>query len=307
MIYINDPEGFRLENSVVCIGNFDGVHRGHIKLIEETVSIANSHNLKSVVFSFYPHPRAVLGQEGIKFIITSKEKAYLLNKFELGYFIEYPFERGFANLAPEQFFARFLIDMLGCKALVVGEGYKFGKDKSGDLNILKKLVKEHNVFLSVQPNLYLGSEKISSSEIRKWILNSEFDKAEEALGSPYFIKSEVVLGKQIGRRLNFPTANLIADGEKLIPGDGIYATKTNINGRLYTSVTNIGKNPTLNSGSRTIETYVFDFDNIIYGKEIIVYFYKKVREEIKFSSIGHLKKQISNDVLEVKKFFFKGI
>ncbi len=303
MVYINDANFIDIKNSVVCVGNFDGLHKGHQKLIEETIILAKNENLKSLVFSFYPHPRKILNSETIKFIITSEEKRYLLTSLGLDYFIEYPFEKSFSELSPEEFFERFLLKMLNCKILVVGEGYLFGKNKSGNIEILKMLCAKHNVKLIIKSHLNLGYEKISSSNLRKWILSSEFEKAEEAMGRPYFIKEKVVMGKQIGRKLNFPTANIIADEEKLLPNDGIYATRTLYSGKLYKSVTNIGENPTLNGDKRTIETYIFDFDENIYDKEIVVYFYRKLRDEMKFINIEQLKKQILNDVLNAQKYF----
>lgn len=304
MIYIKILKNLNLNNTVVSLGNFDGFHIGHQKLINTAIKEAKNHSLKSVIFSFYPHPRQVLYNEIVPLILTPNEKNYLLEKTEIDYYVEYPFTKDFSKLNPCDFFEKVLVDGLGCKKIVIGEGYRFGKKQEGNQTLLKQLCDLNNIELIVLKHINAKEqEKVSSSKIRELILDNQFLIAEKYLSRPYFIKGEVVSGKQIGHKICFPTANLIPDKNKLVPSNGIFITDVLYKKNIYKSVTNIGTNPTVNGQTKTIETYIFDFEQNIYHEDILVNFYKKIRDEIKFDSLEQLKTQIAKDVLKAKEFF----
>jgi len=302
MKYINN-ENFNLKNTVVSIGIFDGIHQGHQKLILQNKKSAIENNLSSVALTFSPHPRTVIFDENIPSILTSLEKRRIFSEFSLDYFIEYPFNMEFSKLNPDDFFDTIIIKKLGCKIIVVGEGYRFGAKQRGDIKYLKKLCDNAGIILETAAHVNDGDVKISSSSIRKLIAKSDFETAERYLTRPYFITGVVLKGKQLGNTIGFPTANLILPQNKLLPTNGVFATKVIIDGKEYIGATNVGNNPTVDGKFITVETFVINFNEEIYDKEIKVLFNKKIREEMKFPSLDELKKQINNDVSDIKTYF----
>ena len=284
------------EPSVLTIGNFDGVHAGHRMLISKTKEIALCDSLQSVVFSFSPHPFEVIGEPGFKRILTEREKRAVIETLSPDVLVEYPFTPGFSRIGPLEFVRYIIVERCHAKKLVIGEGCRFGRGKSGDAALLRRLGEEYGFEVIIIPPLSFGGKKISSSEIRRMILEKEFTQAENLLHSHYFVSGTVLRGKKNGRKLGFPTANLKPPENKLLPPDGVYATRIFVEGMAHDGITNIGKKPTFNAGERTIETYIFDFDKTIYGEHIRLEFFEFMREEIKFGSAGELVGQLNRDV-----------
>lgn len=289
--------------TVVTIGNFDGIHIGHKKLITTTKKYAIEEVLKSVVITFSPHPLEIIKNTSPFFYIFSEEEKDIeMKKENIDYFIKYPFTKEFSNIEPQDF-VDMLIENLNCKILIVGEDYCFGKNRAGNVDILKKIGEEKGIKVIKISNIIIDGERVSSSIIRDCLLNRNIKKANLLLNKPYYVFGKVVEGNRLGRTIGFPTANIIPPRNKLLPPDGVYITKTRYGNKVYDSITNIGKNPTVNNVDRTIETYIFDFNENIYNKDIEVDFYDWVRSVKKFSGIDELKGQIAKDINVANNFF----
>ncbi|MDE6182568.1 MAG: riboflavin biosynthesis protein RibF [Eubacteriales bacterium] len=299
-------EDFNLQeekDSAITIGNFDGLHLGHKKLIKATKKIALEKGLNSIVFSFNPHPLQVLRKnEEFLYILSQKEKKRELLKEDIDIFLNYPFDSYFAQISPEGFID-ILCDKLKCKALIVGEDYCFGANRVGNVNTLISIGKQKGIDVIKIPNIIVDGERVSSSAIRKCLLNKKIKKANLLLNRPYSIIGTVVEGNKLGRTIGFPTANILPQKDKFLLPDAVYITKTKYEDKIYDSITNIGKNPTINNSERIIETYIFNFKKDIYGKEIEILFYDSIRDVKKFSGINELKEQISKDIAVAIKFF----
>lgn len=295
--------GFR---TAVAIGKFDSLHLGHRELILKMLRRGERDNLKTVVFSFYPSPAEVLGYEKYPYILTSSEKkdVLLAPPFTgIDFFVEYPFNRAFSQIPPEDFLTDILCGKINCKLLVMGEGYRFGKNQTGTMDTIKALEDFLDIETVTIPKVLYDGEPISSSRIRGLIASNDFSQAQLLMGRPYFINGHVEMGKRLGRRLGFPTANIKIPNSKFIPGDGVYVTGTLINGKTYPSVSNIGANPTLEETVRKCETYIFDFDEQIYDQYITINFYSFIRGEERFDSIEALKKRIEEDTLTARRWW----
>ncbi len=300
MIHIKNGNIKQNDNTAIMLGNFDGLHLGHQMLANSLLCYAKENNFKSVCFSFFPHPKAFFAKDIFYTIQTSSEKSYLLEQFGIDIFIEYPFDQNLSQMQPEYFVSEILKKQLNCKAIFVGEGYKFGNSQKGDNQILQKLGEKYGIKIVIIPHVYAGEDKVSSSTVRNLIMQNNFLEAEKLMSRPYFVMGTVAEGKQFGRTIGFPTVNVIPEGYKLLPQNGVYVTKTHYNGRIFNSITNVGINPTVAICKKRVETYIYDFSEIIYGKEIVVYFYKWLRNETKFDTFEQLKEQIKQDVLNGK-------
>ncbi len=291
------------QETVVTIGNFDGLHIGHKKLITTTKKYALNNNLKSVVITFNPHPLEVIkNTKPFYYIFSEEEKTLEIEKENIDFFIKYPFNKDFASITPNEFID-ILINKLNCKILVVGEDYCFGKNRTGNIETLQNIGREKNIKVIKIPNIIINGERASSTLIREAINNRNIKKANLILNKPYYILGKVVEGNKLGRTIGFPTANIIPPKNKLLPPDGVYITKTQVGKNIYDSITNIGTNPTVNNLHRTIETFIFDFNENLYNKIIQVYFYDYIRGVKKFNNIQELKAQISKDINIASNFF----
>lgn len=303
MEVFNDDKIWIKNYTAITLGNFDGIHLGHQKLINTVKQYSKTNNLTSVVFSFYPHPCPVINQNSNFYTIFSPyEKKYLLEKIGIDILIQYPFTKEFANMEAEVF-AHLLFEKLKCKVLVIGEEYKFGKNRTGTYEMLKFFGNKFEAEIIKVPSVNNENFKVSSTTIRKYIAERNIIDANELLDKPYFIIGEVISGNKLGRTIGFPTVNIIASKDKLLPPDGVYLTKTSFRGKIFKSITNIGKNPTVEGKTRTIETYIFDFNEDIYGVEICICFYDCIREEYKFKNVNELKKQIEADKKKAIQMF----
>jgi len=303
MLYKSALDQF--QNTAVTIGNFDGLHRGHQELIHRLKKHAESMGLLSLVFSFAPHPVSVFSGKPFYTILSKEEKIKLLNELKVDIFLEYPFDKEFARIEPDDFMGM-LIERLKCRALIIGEDYHFGKNRAGTPVYMKETGEKRGLKVDIVSHIYddlgEGSERISSTRIRDCISQGMVKEAGFMLGRPYFVMGQVSSGKRLGRTIGFPTVNLIPPPFKLMPLSGVYFTKILYNGQLMPGITNVGSNPTVGGAHCTVESYIFDFNSEIYGEEIVVYFYEKIRDEIKFSSVEELKKQITNDIQSAGKF-----
>ena len=290
MIILNKIQKINYK-TVITVGDFDGVHVGHKKLIKKTKDIAKNIGAKSLVFTFVPNTKQILFDRALKNILTFRERRFALKKFDIDFLVECLFDSEFAKIDSNTFFDM-LIENFNCVKLVVGENFKFGSDKA---NLLKK---DYMNMIITENQIMFYDQKISSSYIRRLIADKKIEQANIFLSERYFVMSEVVHGQK--RNIGFPTINFIIDKDKLLPPDGVYQTKTLIHKKIYLSVTNIGCNPTFASDSSTIETHILDYNKNIYGETAIVFFEKFLRDEIKFDSLNNLKKQIQKDIAFIK-------
>jgi riboflavin kinase / FMN adenylyltransferase len=303
-IYHHINEFKAVKNAVVTIGTFDGVHIGHRKIISRIKELADASGGETVILTFFPHPRMILHpeDESIKLINTINEKAELLEKLGVNHLIITPFSRDFSNQSPEDYIRDILVNQIGTKKIVIGYDHRFGKDRQGGLNDLLQLAPEYNYEVIEIPEQDIHDVAISSTQIRNALLASKIDLANEFLGYPFFITGKVTRGDQIGRQIGYPTANMVIEEKyKLIPGDGIFAVKVEVDKALYNGMAYIGTRPTINGVRRNIEVNIFDFDKEIYYKQIRMEFHHFIRGDMKFSGLDELKAQIAQDKIDVLK------
>ncbi len=295
IIIENYCEEIRKTNNYIALGSFDGLHRGHFSLIKKAVEISQEKNGKSMVFTFKNHPRSVLDkQRSTKLLMKNSKKAEVLEKNHIDILCFKEFDLEFMRYIPEEFI-KFLVEKYNAKGIIAGFNYRFGYKNLGDVNLLKRLSQKYNYELYImKPYVYEGSA-ISSTRIRNALLEGEIFKANDMLGTSYSISGKVVHGRKIGRTINFPTANLDIDNEIIIPKVGVYYTHVLVNNKVYKGITNIGDNPTVNGNKITIETYILNFNEIIYDMEIEVRFIEKIRNITKFNSLDDLKNQLEKD------------
>ena len=291
--------------SYVALGSFDGLHSGHLSLVNKIIELANENKGRSIVYTFKNHPRTLIkGATPPKLLMDNESKEEILEALgvDLIYFEE--FNEEYMKLTPDGFI-KYLCEKFKVKGIVVGFNYRFGYKNIGNIEMLKELSTKYGYELYVMEPCNYENEVISSTRIRNELLNGNVDKAMKMLNRPYIIKGKVVHGKKLGRTIGFPTANLDYSKEALIPRKGVYYTNVQWQGKIYKGITSVGNNPTVNGDKLTIETYILDFNNDLYGHNIKVYFIKKIRDEKKFNSIDDLVIQLKKDkdyALE-EKFF----
>ncbi len=295
-----DLKQFNANKPVVTIGTFDGVHLGHQKVILRLQEFAKQHSGETVIFTFHTHPRLVTApnETNLRLLTTLDEKIKLFEKFGIGHLIIYPFDKSFSELSYSDFVEKILVDMIGTHCLVVGHDHKFGKNREGGFDYLQNCAKKYGFEIERLDPLLVNEDNVSSTKIRNALQEGKIDRANQYLGYEFTLHGHVVFGKQLGRKLGFPTANIEAsDKNKIIPGYGVYAVKAEFNGTRYKGMLNIGTRPTFNNNAdnRSIEVNIFDFEEDIYGKEITLKFIGKIREEQKFENIGMLVNQLRKD------------
>ncbi len=302
-IYHNISELGKIKNAVVTVGTFDGIHRGHQKLISETCRLAIAVGGQSVVITFDPHPRQVVQpSSGVKTINTLDEKIEVFSKMCIKHLLVIPFTLEFAKTSSEDFLRKYIVEPFELKFIVIGYDHHFGKDRKGKLDFLKRMGKKYGFEVDQVPMQAFKDVVLSSSKVRSIIQRGQMEKASEFLGYHYFISGTVVKGNQIGRTLGFPTANIKLDNpDKLIPAYGVYAVLVNSRGKMYQGMGNIGIRPTLDEHKLTIEVNIFDFDMDIYGEKITIYYLKHTREEKKFRDLELLHRGLIIDKVKVKK------
>jgi riboflavin kinase/FMN adenylyltransferase len=295
-----DLNDFNVRKPVVTIGTFDGVHLGHQKVISQLKNFASQHDGETVIFTFHTHPRLVTspGETNLRLLTTLNEKIALLEKYGIDHLIIYTFNREFSQLTYNEFVEKILVNKLKTHCLVIGYDHKFGKNREGGFEYLKQCAEKHQFFIERLDALEVEEESVSSTKIRNALQAGEIEKANQFLGYEFTLHGTVVQGKQLGRTMGFPTANIEAsDKNKIIPGYGVYAVKVSVNGGKYNGMLNIGTRPTFNNNAdnRSIEVNIFDFDEDVYGKAVTLEFLGKIRDEQKFEGISELARQLARD------------
>ncbi len=288
----------------VTIGTFDGVHIGHQKIIEKLVNQAKKENKKSVLLTFFPHPRMVLQKESsIKLLNTIQERSELLRKTGLDYLIIHPFSLEFSRLKALDFVRDVLVNQLNTSKLIIGYDHHFGKNREGNIEQLTEYSHMYDFSVEEIPAQDIDSVAVSSTKIRRALDAGDLKTANNYLGYSYLLKGKVTTGKKIGSTLGFPTANLhLKEAYKLIPKKGVYVVKSKIDKREVFGMTNIGNRPTLDGDYQTIETYFFDFSGNLYEKEIGIELLHFLREEQKFESVEKLVDQLKSDEKTSREF-----
>ena len=296
----SDLSLFKAKRPVVTIGTFDGVHLGHHKVLDTLKNIARQNGGESVVFTFYPHPRQVLSPEehNLRLLTTLDEKVERIRMAGVDHLIVYPFTKAFSTLSYAEFVRQVLVDQIHTSSLVVGYDHRFGKNREGGFEYLQDCGRKYGFHVIKLDVLLMDEVNISSTRIRNYLESGEVSKANEYLGYRYELHGRVVEGRQLGRTIGFPTANIeSSDVNKLIPGYGVYAVEADIEGRCYPGMLNIGTRPTFyqNADQRSIEVHLFDFNESLYGKEITIIFHVKIRDEKKFPDKDALIEQLHKD------------
>ena len=284
-------------DAVVTIGTFDGVHTGHQKIINQLKEEAARINGESVLITFDPHPRKVLDpSKPLKLITTLEEKIELLKKQAIDHVVIVPFSKEFSSLSAEAYITDFLVNKFLPHTVIIGYDHKFGHDRMGDYHLMETFSEKLKFELKEIPEHIVDSIIVSSTQIRRAITIGDMHIANDLLGYDFFFQGKIIEGNKLGRKLGFPTANLhIKEADKLIPGNGVYAVTTTLNGQHYEGMMNIGIRPTLADGLFMIEVNLFDFDKEVYGSELRVHVKRFMRPELKFSGLDALKDQIEKD------------
>ena len=290
---------------VLSLGMFDGVHFGHISIINLLKSVAQENNLETAILTFWPHPRKVFNpNDEIKLLNTLNEKLNLLENANLDVVFLKSFDENFRNLTGEEFIRQILVQKLNVKHIIIGHDHVFGKNKSGNFELLQKLSKELDFVVQQLDAVKEGEFNISSTKIRNCLANGNIIGANKMLGYHYSVSGKVIDGKKLGRTIGYPTANIEVDELKLLPKKGAYIVEVFVKNKFYKGMLSIGTNPTVNGDKLTVEVYILDFNKDIYGEEITVKFRDFLHEEIKFESLEKLIERLDEDKRLTKEFEF---
>lgn len=302
MEYISGTK-FKFQNSAVTLGKFDGLHLGHMQLIDLIISY-KKQGLTAIMFSFLLHPSNLFSEKEFELIYTEEEKIARLKRTGMDVLISYPFTEATRLMEPEEFIRDILVGQLDAKVIVVGNDFRFGIDRRGDVELLKNLENTYGYKVIACEKSKWRHEIISSSSIRQALKDGNMEKVNAMLGHAYSIRGEVVHGRKLGRTIGMPTTNLIPASNKLLPPCGVYSSKSRINGIYYPGVTNIGYKPTVGEDEQLgVETYIFDYSNDLYGKTIEVELHTYLRPELKFGSLEELIQRMKEDILEARMEF----
>lgn len=287
--------------SAVTIGNFDGVHKGHQEIIKHLTDKANQLSLHSVLVSFSPTPEQFFGRNHA-LLSNFREKHQLLSQTNLDENLLIRFNQSFSKLSAEAFVEKILVQSLNVRYCLIGDDFRFGKNRQGDYALLKKLSDKHNFIVENVNSIKSGEVRISSSSIRSTLANGDFKKACHFLGREYFIAGRIVHGDKKGRTIGFPTIN-IPIKRKISPVQGVFAVIASVKNAQYFGVCNVGKRPTVGGDKTRLEVFLFDFNQDVYGETAKIVFKYRIRDEKKFDSFDMLKNQINEDVLKAKNYF----
>ncbi|WP_285269364.1 bifunctional riboflavin kinase/FAD synthetase [Kaistella rhinocerotis] len=306
MNIIKNLHGYTAQKPLaLSIGMFDGVHLGHQQIIKKLNAGAAQNNLDSALLTFWPHPRKVFNpNDDLKLLNTIDEKTYLLQKNGIQHLFLNEFDESFRNLTGGEFVTQILIEKLNVKYLIIGYDHTFGKNKSGDFALLEKMAPECGFELEQVQAVDFGKAPISSTQIRNALAEGNVVAANEMLGYVYSVNGVVVGGKQIGRTIGYPTANIKVDSMKLLPKKGAYIVEVFVEGERYKGMLSVGTNPTVGGSTLSVEVYILDFDADIYGKEISVNFREFLHDEIKFESLEKLIERLDEDKRLTAEFGF---
>jgi len=285
-----------IEKTAVALGNFDGVHKGHQVLISEAVAVAKEKGIKSAVFTFTNHPRNVMsGKSIVKNVLYEEDKFAVLESMGIDYLFTLDFDETIMKQSPESFVDDILIDAFNIDTAICGFNFTYGHKAGGTAESLKADGVKKGFDVHVMNPVTVKDQIVSSTLIRNCIEAGHVDEASEFLGRPYRVKGTVLKGNQLGRTMGFPTCNILMDDTMVAPLNGVYVTRCMVDGVWYPGVTNVGTKPTVGDYEKNVETNLFDFDQIVYGKDICVEFFEKIRDEKKFSGIEELQAEIGRN------------
>ena len=302
MIVFERLEDIRdIEPTVVALGNFDGIHKGHQEIITRTVKEAEAAGLKSAVFTFSNHTSSILKNvPKVKNILYPEDKLRILEEMGVEYVFNVPFTEEILKMSPEEFIEEILVKTFNIREAYCGFNYSFGYKASGTPEVLMHEGLKHGFGIHVQEPYIIDGVVVSSTYIRQLIEEGRMEECTKFMGRMYSVSGEIIVGNKIGRTIGFPTCNTLVDDTMITPPNGVYITTCTIDGVTRNSVTNVGVKPTIGDYEKMIETHIFDFDEDAYGKQIRVDFIKHTRGEKKFNGIDELKKQIESDCIEAR-------
>ncbi|RTZ02546.1 bifunctional riboflavin kinase/FAD synthetase [Flavobacterium sp. RSP49] len=285
------------KKTILTLGTFDGVHIGHKKILNKLIQNRENENYESLVLTFFPHPRMVLQEHSdLKLLNTIAEKIDLLGKIGIENLVIHPFDETFSRLTAEEFVSTILVDRFHIHKIIIGHDHRFGRNRTADIDDLIAFGKEYNFEVEQISVQEINAISVSSTKIRKALLEGNMALANEYLGYDYSLKGKIIQGKQLGRTIGFPTANLkIEENYKLIPQNGVYIVQSSINQKTVFGMMNIGFNPTVDGQNQSIEIHYFDFDADLYNQDISVSILQRIRSEQKFESVDILKGQLEKD------------
>jgi len=290
--------------TVITIGTFDGVHIGHRKIINRLIDSAKSQNLESCILTFFPHPRMVLQPHvELKLINTISERIQVLESTGIDHLIVYPFTKEFSRLHAQEYIEKILVKKLNAAKVIIGYDHHFGQNRTADINDLREFGKIYNFDVEEISKQDIENVSVSSTKIRRALKSGDLERANKYLGSPFFLTGKVVKGRQLGKQLGFPTANLfIEEKYKLIPKRGVYVVRSKIENKVIYGMMNIGTNPTFGVMEQTIETHFFDINTDLYGKTLQIQLLKRIRDEEKFDTSRELIEAMKEDENFSKSF-----
>lgn len=296
-----------VKKTVVTLGTFDGVHVGHAAILNQICNAAKEEDLESVILTFFPHPRLIVSTNyDIKLLNTMDEKAILLEKNGIQNFIIHPFDKAFSELSPREFVAQVLVEKLKVQKVIIGHDHKFGKNRAADFNDLIDFGKEFGFEVAEISAQQINDVSVSSTKIRNSLLEGNIALANEYLGYPYVLSGNVVKGRQLGRTIGFPTANIeIPEDYKLIPKNGVYIVTAFVNNEMVSGMMNIGVKPTLGENKLSLEVHLLNFNKDIYNQKIQVNILERLRDEQRFASFEKLQSQIELDKQNTILYFQK--
>jgi|TARA_B100001741_G_scaffold313242_1_gene318712 riboflavin kinase/FMN adenylyltransferase len=303
MKILNDLRDVSKNPKAVTIGNFDGVHKGHQALINKTKEVSTKNNVESLIFTFNKLPKEIFSPDTVQRLYDNKFKESILSSYKIDTLLSIDFNE-IKDYSADFFCEEILIKKLNAQYLIIGENFKFGKDRSGDIERLRKYDNKKAFELMVPELKTYDGVKISSSRIRNLLNQGDIIGARECLGRDYMLSGTVISGEKLGRKLGYPTANIKL--EYNYPLDGVYLTKTVIEEKNYVGLASLGNKPTFNGSEKLLEVFILDFDEDIYGKYVEVYFLEEIRKQIKFSNEDELIKQMNEDhnyaIINSKKY-----
>ena len=288
--------------NITTIGSFDGIHLGHKKILQTITKSAKKNNGKSILITFWPHPRYVLKKNNDFKLLTSldeKIKLFEKNKIDILYIVDFSLK--FSKVSANKFIENILLEKLKINCLLIGYNNNFGRNREGNIRYLEENKKKFDIDIISIPKQSVDKISISSTKIREYLNNGKINSANRLLGRKYSINGKIVKGNGIGRKINFPTANIeIDEPKKLLPKSGVYAVEVILNRKIYLGMLNIGYNPTIKNEKKSIEVNIFEFSEDIYNNKISINFIRRIRNEKKFKNLNELKKQLIKDKKKVK-------
>ena len=311
MLYIEDKVDVETHpilerKTVITLGNFDGIHLGHRQLLDQAIQIAKDRDLATLFFTFSPHSNSLIpSKPKPRLLYTLQQKIHLLEEYgNIDIFLNFCFDETLREMPAAQFFYDILLRRYQAAAIVVGDGFRFGCGGAGDTELLARYCHKEGVYFVKAPCLYWEGEPVSSTRIRRLIEHGRMPEAMKLLGRPYYLEGVVEKGKQLGGKRLAPTVNIALSSDLLYPPNGVYISRTHVDGRAYASVTNLGRNPTRGGGETPrAETHILDYDEDLYGKCLRVDLLEYTRPEIQFDTLDELKSQITKDIENTRRYF----